>query len=841
MRASAPRAPALTRAAQHRLGGTSSRLGDDTISPASELVSRHIVKHGRLGGFYTVGPTLGPLVENTAIIGDTERYRNRHRQNEERTLAATFIQVPSYAEGVAEVKRRHPTSPILVLWLGRSIASHSRDEVLATLVEVRGLLAVDDHVLLSLDIEQDAERIRETHSDPEHYNAQLAFHALKHMSRGISFTRKWKHWDFQFGMRYVPEQGCVQQGLFYQPQKEDAPKSTKDLKQDKFNDSDDRAPFESPARNVPGLFNTELNLQPGEFILTQTWWKRDLNDMRALVAEAGFDLNNDSNTDWLMYKTARSDWAALLMGRGRDSNASRASRLLFELRQSHQTVDRLFAMLVDVDTFGEAPLAPLGSPIIFELGHSAAFASNLLWNDELLPASEKVNPDFDILFARGLHPDVDNPSAPHDHSEVPADGYPNVGAVFEYVQKVRRLTLDALRALVAQVATKKAALGNEAVFVQIMEAEAMLAERLVEHLMALEPEKVQAVSPPMPVDELKTSTSYLAYRRHVGGFNWDAEAGGPKNNDKVFEEPVPRIDIPPGPVTYGCLPEEAEFDGELLRKRRFAWDFELAHPRKKVHVKGVDVDALPVTCEQFLEFIEDGGYQNEDVWTEEDWEWLQREGYSAPHGWAMGGDGMWTVRELLGVRRLDDVKENPVFVTLAEAEAFARWQKRRVMTESEYHRMAFTSEMTDCTDRLVAEDLKEQYRYPWGHYSPHAGAHGNFDFFFHGPCAVGMFPGSRSVRGVWDLVGNGWEWTSTEFKRESDFVAMRNVPGFSSDAFDGKHFVLLGASWATPKRNVRPSWRNFQHRHYRPIQAQFRTVVDRPDLQPKAFVLPGVV
>ena len=611
------------------------------ISPASELVSRHIVRHGRLGGFYSVGPVLGPLVENTAIIGDTERYRKRHRQNEERTLAATFIQVPSYAEGVAEVKRRHPTSPVLVLWLGRSLASHSRDEVLATLTEVRGLLAVDDHVLLSLDIEQDAARIRETHSDPEHYNAQLAFHALKHMSRGISFGRKWKHWDFQFGVRFVPEQGCVQQGLFYQPQDQQNPISTKDEKQDLYNKSEDRAPFESPARNVPGLFNTELNLQPGEFILTQTLWKRNINDVRALVAEAGFDLNNDSNTDWLMYKTARSDWAALLMGRGRDSSASRASRLLFELRQSHAKVDQLFAMLVDIDSFGEAPLAPLRSPLIFELGHAAAFASNLLWNGDLLPAAQKVNPDFDALFARGLHADVDDPAAGHDHSAVPAAGYPDVAVVFDYVQSVRRNTLDALRTLVAQTAAKKAATANEGVFVQIMEAEAMLAERLAEQLMALRPEQLQAVTPPMPVDELKTSTSYLAHRRHVAGFNWDAETGGPKAAGEAFEAPQPRIAIPPGPVSFGCLPEEAEFEGDLLRKRRFAWDFEFVQPRRRVHVNGMDVDALPVTCEQFLEFIEADGYENEELWTAADWEWLQREHYSAPHGWEMGMDGMY--------------------------------------------------------------------------------------------------------------------------------------------------------------------------------------------------------
>src|SRR2546423_14328287 len=92
----------------------------------------------------------------------------------------------------------------------------------------------------------------------------------------------------------------------------------------------------------------------------------------------------------------------------------------------------------------------------------------------------------------------------------------------------------------------------------------------------------------------------------------------------------------------------------------------------------------------------------------------------------------------------------PVYVTHAEAEAYGRWKGRRLPSEAEYHRAAFGT------------PSGEERRYPWGDELPDP-TRGNFGFANWEPVAVGSYPAGDSAWGVRDLVGNGWEWTSTVF------------------------------------------------------------------------------
>jgi formylglycine-generating enzyme required for sulfatase activity len=75
---------------------------------------------------------------------------------------------------------------------------------------------------------------------------------------------------------------------------------------------------------------------------------------------------------------------------------------------------------------------------------------------------------------------------------------------------------------------------------------------------------------------------------------------------------------------------------------------------------------------------------------------------------------------------------------------------------------------------------------------------------------------------VHDLVGNGWEWTSTEFSGFDGFEPMASYPVYSSDFFDGKHFVMKGASPATARHLVRRSFRNWFRGNYPYVFATFR-------------------
>ena len=136
----------------------------------------------------------------------------------------------------------------------------------------------------------------------------------------------------------------------------------------------------------------------------------------------------------------------------------------------------------------------------------------------------------------------------------------------------------------------------------------------------------------------------------------------------------------------------------------------------------------------------------------------------------------------------------PAMVSWAEASAYARWRGARLPTETEWHRAARGT-------------------------PPGAGS---FHFRHASPLPVGSSPEAASAWGVHELVGNGWEWTSTPFAPFPGFAPMPRYPGYSADFFDGRHFVLLGASWATDEALLRPSFRNWFQPHYPYVFSKFR-------------------
>jgi formylglycine-generating enzyme required for sulfatase activity len=159
----------------------------------------------------------------------------------------------------------------------------------------------------------------------------------------------------------------------------------------------------------------------------------------------------------------------------------------------------------------------------------------------------------------------------------------------------------------------------------------------------------------------------------------------------------------------------------------------------------------------------------------------------------------------------------PVYVSQAEAAAFARWKNRRLLTEAEFHRAAYGT------------PSGVERAYPWGDGLP-AGQgdtrqlRGNFDFVHFDPVPVGSYPAGASAWGVHDLVGNGWEWTSTVFAPFPGFEPMASYPEYSADFFDGQHYVMKGASPATAQALIRRSFRNWFRPNYPYVYASFRTV-----------------
>jgi formylglycine-generating enzyme required for sulfatase activity len=259
-------------------------------------------------------------------------------------------------------------------------------------------------------------------------------------------------------------------------------------------------------------------------------------------------------------------------------------------------------------------------------------------------------------------------------------------------------------------------------------------------------------------------------------------ARAPLNAREERIEPSPRVSdaddavaIPAGRATLGAARGE------------FGWDNEF--PQHAVDVDPFTIDRHNVTNGQYLDF-------------------MSATGAAPPHFW-LARDGEWFWRGMFAVTPLQ--RDAPVYATHDEASAYAAWRGKRLPTEAEYHRAAFGT--PEGNERL----------YPWGD-EPPDGSRGNFDFTKWDPVPVGSYPDGASAWGVHDLVGNGWEWTSTIFDGFNGFEPMSSYPVYSSDFFDGKHYVMKGASPATAKELVRRSFRNWFRPNYPYVYATFRCV-----------------
>jgi ergothioneine biosynthesis protein EgtB len=264
---------------------------------------------------------------------------------------------------------------------------------------------------------------------------------------------------------------------------------------------------------------------------------------------------------------------------------------------------------------------------------------------------------------------------------------------------------------------------------------------------------------------------------------------------------VPRqewIAVPGGLATLGVDAENVPF----------SWDNE--RPGHSAEVAPFAIERHNVTNGAFLEFVEADGYATEQWWRPEDWAWVRRERVAHPLFWERDG-GRWYWRGMFEFIPLPGAW--PVYVSFAEATAYSKWRGLRLPTEAEFQRAAYGT--PDGAER----------RHPWGDAEP-TDERGAFDFTAWDPTPAGSHPRGASAWGAEDLVGNGWEWTATPFAPFPGFVPLPSYPEYSADFFDEEHFVMKGASPATARELLRPSFRNWFRPRYPYVYATFRLARD---------------
>ena len=408
---------------------------------------------------------------------------------------------------------------------------------------------------------------------------------------------------------------------------------------------------------------------------------------------------------------------------------------------------------------------PWRHPFIFYVGHLPAFAWNQICRGIL--GRGPLNSRFDELFSRGIDPDLDSGIC-HDHPDVP-EQWPDLNEVWEYRDRARTAVLNSIEDVPRAAGRDIMALKGR-VLTMVLEHECMHQETLLYMVQELLAEEK---NPPPDLPE------------HVFG-----KSMAPAE-----------VEIPAGEAKLG-----ASFDS-----LDFGWDNEF--PERRARVPRFRIDVTPVTNGQFLDFVESGAYANPAYWRGEDWLWKSKFDVRHPHFW-IRREGQWFYRTLFDFVELERVLSWPVYVSLAEALAYARWKGRRLPTEAEFHRAAY------CTPR------GDEFPYPWGRETP-SPTHGNFNFTHWAPTPVGIHSAGCSAWGVYDLTGDGWEWTETPFAPFPGFEPfIKTYPEYSADFFDGKHYVLKGASWATTVDLVRPSFRNWFQARYRYVFAKFRCVTE---------------
>ena len=292
----------------------------------------------------------------------------------------------------------------------------------------------------------------------------------------------------------------------------------------------------------------------------------------------------------------------------------------------------------------------------------------------------------------------------------------------------------------------------------------------------------------------------LLYMWHRLPFSDKKKPMGYRPRTEGVSPPAEWVDVPGGPAVLGV-------DRDTIP---FGWDNEF--PALDVDVPPFAIERNDVTNDRFLEFVDGGGYQDERWWSAEDWRWIQSEGVAHPLFWERVDDD-WYWRGMFDLIPLPS--SWPVYVTHAEASAFTRWRGVRLPTEPEFQRAAYGSPNGE---RL----------HPWGPEEPSVRT-GVFDFASWDPESAGSHPGGASAWGIQDLVGNGWEWTNTRFAPFAGFRAIASYPEYSADFFDGRHFVIKGASPVTASELLRPTFRNWFRPCYPYVYATFRCVTNDSD------------
>jgi len=414
--------------------------------------------------------------------------------------------------------------------------------------------------------------------------------------------------------------------------------------------------------------------------------------------------------------------------------------------------ESLFETLVSDQAYYQKPI-PLRHPLIFYYGHTATFFINKLILSGLIDT--RINPKFESMFAIG----VDEMSW-DDLNDSHYD-WPNVAEVKAYRQKLKQLINNLI-----DTAPLTLPIDWDNPWWTIM--------------MGIEHEQIHIETSSVLIRQqalelVQTKPLWQA---------WTETASAPENE---------LITIPAGNVDLGKNEEKV-----------YGWDNE--YGSHQANINQFKASKFLVSNQEFLSFVEEGGYLHEQYWHEEGLQWLNFSQAQYPSFWVQSGQA-WQLRLMTEVIAMP--WDWPVEVNYHEAKAFCNWKAQqtgqliRLPTEDEWQRLY---------DYSRIEELKNGEQASANLHHDHAAS----------PCPVNYFPHGK----LYDVVGNVWQWTETAIYPFDGSKVHAYYDDFTMPTYDGRHYLFKGGSWISSGNESRQSARYafrqhfFQHAGFRYVEAE---------------------
>lgn len=668
-----------------------------------------------------------------------------------------------YMDGLREARSRHPGQVLCILWLGSSVGNLDPSEASDFFKDVLAIGGASTQVLLCTDLWKDATVLHAAYCDSRGVTEAFIKNGLKCALGAVSAGSQAQGWTYDVVVNAELQQ--VEMWLV--------------------------------APSDMYLEKAGVHVTQGERVLMETSRKFTQMRLRAMAFKSG----------WC--------WQAAW------SNAKYSMQMLYAPELAFQScwadTDALFAAMPD---WGQQPIQ-IRHPFCFYYGHVAAFA-------KLKALPQDAVSKLDEMFSRGIDPDVLNPSQCHAHPDAPKQ-WPTKQEILFYSRQVRQVLQEAMRADRADMRGIYLALEHERMHQETLSyMQAQQRKRSFEAQLG-QPAAANSQQPSANGHTFNgvstkghaangtaangivanghavnghAANGDAANRHAANGHAADKTANTPGNGHvaTAMNAPSSQKHAANGHAVHGngtkyCFcngvskqgsGEESSMQLQLCPAGEvnlgvdtdesacgFVWDNE-GPKQAPVTVPAFKAAAGPVTVAQFRQFVvEQHGYDRAELWSAEDFKHFKQAGQRWPATWTVQGKEVW-VHDSTASRHWTAVRDAPVWVSLAEAQAFCRAYGMRIMREPEYARL---------TDHSACSDIG---------------------------------PGWRALR------GEGWEWTSTGFKGLPGFQPMQDYPEYSVDFYDGKHFVLKGSAPVTHASIVRDSFRNFYQRQYPFMFAKFR-------------------